>query len=38
MEGHESKPLTRPQRGSALRARDRTRVWTSELLEDDEHG
>lgn len=29
---------TRPQRESALRGRDRVRAWTSQLMEDEEHG
>ena len=37
-ESHEAEPPTRPQRDSALRARDRVRAWTSELMEDDERG
>ena len=28
----------RPQRDSAVRARDRVCAWTSELLEEDDHG
>ena len=30
--------VTRPKRDSALRARDRVRAWTSELMEEDEPG
>ena len=37
-EGSKVESQTRPQRDSALKARDRVRAWTSELMEDEEHG
>ena len=34
----EPEPPKRPQRDSALRARDCVKTWTSELMEEDEYG